>query len=239
MNREYHRWHSPSLGREMELLVFGHGGARVLVFPTSGGSFHEWEDFGMVGALGEQLERGWFQLYCLGSVDAESWNARWKHPADRVRRHAEYDRYVRDEVVPLTAHENPHPFLITTGASLGAYHALNFAYRYPHLAGRVVGLSGVYDVRRFAGGYTDGEVYVHNPCEYLSNEHDPARLDALRRVDTILAVGRDDPAIRNNEHLSGILWSKQIWHALRVWDGWVHDWPYWRQMIPMYIGGHD
>ena len=44
MNREYHRWFSPSLGRDMELLIFGHAGARVLVFPSSLGSFFEWED---------------------------------------------------------------------------------------------------------------------------------------------------------------------------------------------------
>ncbi|MBF8283873.1 MAG: hypothetical protein HW378_2788, partial [Anaerolineales bacterium] len=53
MNREYHRWYSPSLNKEIELLVFGHAGARMLVFPTSLGKFYEWEDRGMVGALGE------------------------------------------------------------------------------------------------------------------------------------------------------------------------------------------
>jgi esterase/lipase superfamily enzyme len=37
MHREHHRWFSPALGREMELLVFGHSGARVIVFPTSQG----------------------------------------------------------------------------------------------------------------------------------------------------------------------------------------------------------
>ena len=34
MNREYHRWYSHRLGRDMELLIFGHAGAKVLVFPT-------------------------------------------------------------------------------------------------------------------------------------------------------------------------------------------------------------
>ena len=51
MNREYHRWYSPSLGHDMELLVFGHAGARVIVFPTSMGRFFQWEDFGMIGEL--------------------------------------------------------------------------------------------------------------------------------------------------------------------------------------------
>ncbi|MBC8077315.1 MAG: esterase, partial [Chloroflexales bacterium] len=39
MHRSYHAWHSPALGRTMELLVFGHGGTPVLVFPTSRGRF--------------------------------------------------------------------------------------------------------------------------------------------------------------------------------------------------------
>ena len=63
--------------------------------------------------------------------------------------------------------------------------------------------------------------------------------DALRRIDIILSVGRDDPSCANNEYLSGVLWSKDIWHALRIWDGWAHDWPYWQQMIGLYIDGHD
>ncbi len=72
MHREYHRWFSPSLHRDMELLVFGHAGARVLVFPTSKGRFHEWEDRGMIGPLCHHLTHGWLQLYCVDSVDAES-----------------------------------------------------------------------------------------------------------------------------------------------------------------------
>src|SRR5579859_285110 len=86
MQREHHRWHSPSLGRDMELLVFGHAGARVIVFPTSMGRFFDWENRGMMGAVGEHLERGWLQIYCVDSVDAESWYAEHRPPAERGRR---------------------------------------------------------------------------------------------------------------------------------------------------------
>jgi esterase/lipase superfamily enzyme len=54
-----------------------------------------------------------------------------------------------------------------------------------------------------------------------------------------MVIGRDDPMRGNNEYFSGRLWSKGIGNALRIWDGWVHDWPYWQKMLPMYIGGHD
>jgi esterase/lipase superfamily enzyme len=238
MHREHVRWYSPRLERDMDLLVFGHAGARVIVFPSSMGKFFEWEDQGMIGALSEHLERGWLQLYCVDSVDAESWYAKWKHPADRTFYHARYDAYLRDEVVPLTQ-GNPNPFLMTTGASFGAYHALTFALRYPHLVGRTIGLSGVYDIREVTDGYTDEHIYPYNPAEFILSETDPDRLAAMRRMDIILAIGRDDSLRGNSEYFSGRLWSKNVWHALRIWDGWSHDWPYWRQMIRTYIGGSD
>ena len=73
MKREYHKWYSPELGREMELLVFGHDGLPVIVFPTSQGRFYEFEDRGMVGAVAGKLEHGELQLFCVDSLDSESW----------------------------------------------------------------------------------------------------------------------------------------------------------------------
>lgn len=223
----------------MELLVFGHAGARVVAFPTSQGRFFDWEDRGLIGALTDHLISGWLQIFCVDSVDGESWFAKGRPPRDRARRHIEYDRYLLTEVLPFTTAQNPHEFLILTGASFGAYHAANFAFRYPHLARRVVGLSGFYDIRRWTGGYSDDHVYFHNPCEFLVHEHDPARLDALRRLDIILTIGRTDSALANNEYLSQVLWSQDIWHALRIWNGFAHDWPVWQDMLRLYIGGHD
>ncbi len=239
MNREYHRWYSPSLGREMELLVFGHAGARLIAFPTSNGRFYDWEDRGMIAALGEHLEKGWIQLYCVDSVDSESWYAKWRPPAERAARHNQYDQYLYEEVLPFTNHRNTNPFLMTTGASFGAYHAVNFALRHPERIDRTIGLSGTYDIRRWADGYYDDAVYFNNPVDFIQNEHDTARIQALQHQDIILAIGRDDVSRPSNEHLSGILWSKSIGNALRIWDGWCHDWPYWQHMLQLYINGHD
>lgn len=239
MNREFHRWYSPSLGKEMGLLVFGHAGARAIVFPTSLGKFFEWEDQGMMQALSEHLERGWLQLYCLDSVDEDSWYAKWKVPHDRAYRHSQYDAYIRDEVLPLTQLKNDNPFLMTMGASFGAYHAITFALRYPNLVSRSIGLSGLYDIRGQTDGYSDELVYHYNPADFILGESDPGRTAALQRLDLILAVGRDDSLRGENDEFSRRLWSAGIGHALRIWDGWAHDWPYWRDMIRLYVGGHD
>jgi esterase/lipase superfamily enzyme len=239
MNREYHRWYSPSLERDMELVVFGHSGARVLVFPTSKGRFYEWEDRGMMQLLGHHINEGWLQVYCVDSVDAESWYAYWKHPGARAWRQVQYENYLVSEVLPLSWQKNQNPFLITVGASFGAYHAVNLALRRPDLVSRTIGLSGIYDISRWADGHGGGHIYANNPCAYIPNEHDHERLEQLRRLDVILAVGRDDGLRANNEHLSAALWQKGIGNALRIWDGWSHDWPYWEKMLLAYIGGHD
>ena len=44
MNREYHKWYSPSLGQNMELRVFGRAGRPYIVFPTSSGRFFDFEN---------------------------------------------------------------------------------------------------------------------------------------------------------------------------------------------------
>lgn len=238
-NREYHRWYSPSLGRDMEMLVFGHGGARLLVFPTSMGRYYEWEDRGMMDTLGDYLANGSLQVFCVDSVDAESWYADHKWPGDRAWRQVQYDRYLHDEVLPFTRHRNPNPFLITTGASFGAYHAVNFAFRHPWHVGRVIGMSGLYDISGFAKGHHDENVFSNNPAHYVSHLHDHDRLEAMRRMDIILATGSDDSFVENNRYLSRALWEKGVGNALRIWDGWAHDWPWWKGMIRAYIGGHD
>jgi len=129
--------------------------------------------------------------------------------------------------------------VMAVGASFGAYHAACFGLRNPHLVNRIIGLSGLYDITRLTGGYSDANVYACNPFDFMRHEHDAARLEAFRRQDIILAIGRDDPACGNNQEFSGTLWGKGIGNALRIWDGWSHDWPYWEKMIQLYIGGHD
>ena len=223
----------------MDLLIFGHAGARVLVFPTSMGKYYEWEDRGMLWALQEPLERGWLQIYCVDSVDAESWYARWAHPGGRAWRHVQYENYLLDEVLPLSHYLNPNPFLIVTGASFGAYHAMNFGLRHPDITDRILAMSGLFDIAPWTDGYVNDTVYFNNPAMYLPNEQDPRRLQQLQRLDIILPIGRDDPNIGHNRWFSGQLWAKGIGHALREWDGWSHDWPYWQQMLRLYISGHD
>jgi esterase/lipase superfamily enzyme len=223
----------------MELLIFGHHGAPVIVFPTSQGRFYEYEDRGMVGRLSEHLERGWIQLICVDSVDAESWYCGWCHPSGRVQRHMQYEAYLLHEVMPLIRAHNHNDFWMTTGCSFGAYHAVNFALRNPWTIRRTIGLSGIYDLRSFMGGYYDENFYFNNPVDYTAHLQAADQIAALRAQDIIIVTGKDDSNRASNERLSANLWQHGIGNALRLWDGWAHDWPWWEQMIVTYIGGHD
>ena len=239
MNREFHRWYSPRLNRDMEMLIIGHAGARVLIFPTSQGRYYEYEDRGMVANLADQIENGSLQLYCVDSVDAESFYNGWAHPSGKITRHIQYEDYIVNEVLPLSRAKNPNPFMITHGCSFGAYHAVNIAFRHPHLFGRVLALSGKYDMSYFFGGYYDDNIYYNTPSHYVPNLSDHNQLEALRRMDIVIVAGQDDPNIENNRALSRALWEKGVSHAFREWDGWSHDLPYWMKMTRMHIGGHD
>jgi esterase/lipase superfamily enzyme len=235
----HHVWHSPAVERQMHVRWFGHSGARLLAFPTSMGNHNEWPNRYMPDVLREHIERGWLQLWCLDHNHDASWYNKEIHPRERARRHLLYDRYIRDELLPFTQHVNANPFVIATGASFGAFHAMSIGLRHPHLIHRIVGMSGMYDIKGMTNGYSDDLVYQCNPFDFMQHEWQHERLDALRRQDIILTIGRGDPSYQDNCDFSGILWAKGVGNALRIWDGHAHDWPVWERQIVMYVGGHD
>lgn len=245
MNREYHKWHSPNLNRDMELLVFGHTGARVIVFPTSCGRFYDWENREMIKALEYHIEQGWIQIFCVDSVDRESWWNMEAHPKDRAIRHLTYQKYVVDEVLPWTKKLNQNDFVIALGASMGAYHAINIALNYPDNFNRTIGMSGPYDFAQMSGPYSvfnwvfdyyDDNVHKCNPAASVRSASDE-QLAKFRKLDIIFAMGQTDPLFGSNEIFHQVLDEKEVPHAYRVWDGFAHDWPIWHEMVLHYIGG--
>src|SRR5580704_5804416 len=91
MNRRYHKWFSHRVGRDMELLVFGHAGAKVLIFPTREGRFYDYENWGLADALRHSVDGGHIRLFCVDGVDSESLYCRSVSPPARVERHRMYE----------------------------------------------------------------------------------------------------------------------------------------------------
>ena len=239
MLREYHKFYSKKLNRDMELLTFGHSGARVIVFPTSCGRFFDWENREMIACLQHHIDSGWLQLICVDGVDPESWFNDHVSPTDRALRHLQYQDYIIEEVLPFTKTKNDNPFVIATGASFGAYHSASIALRFPEHFNRVVAMSGVYEVREWTNGEMNDVIREGSPADFIEAQHDQPHIDRIKKIDWIIAIGKEDPLFGNNEWFSQKLWEKGIWHAYRVWDGDAHDWPQWLDMLQHYIGGPD
>ena len=242
MKREYHKWYSPSLQREMELLVFGEGGEPILFFPTRTAHFYDYEDWHVIDALSRKIEGGRIQVYCLDSIDKESFYARNVPPPDRILRHIQYEQYLLQEVVPLVRQKNPFPTLVAAGCSLGAYHAANLAFKYPSLFHKVVGLSGRYDLTTsmphfedLFEGYRDENIYYNMPGQFIPNLYDEHLIRLLKSQEIIFVVGEHDVFLDNNQALSNALWSKGVWNALHLWDGESHKPRYWRHMVQLYL----
>ena len=236
MNREYVAWDSPVLGRKLELLRFGHAGRPMVWFPTSNGRFYQYEDFGLIGAVADLVEAGAIQVTCVDSVDAETFYAEHRHPAERIARHDRYDRYLSEEVVPWVRERGQTDSKIATlGASFGAYHAVNFGFRHPDLVDKVVGFSGKYDIHSFLDGYWDETAYFHCPTAYVPNMG-PDWIDKLSRMDICIVTGETDNILEGSQELIWILREKGIPHRGHIWAApYGHDWPWWHQQIRHYV----
>lgn len=236
MNREYHKWHSPRLVRDMELLIFGHAGQPAVVFPTSGGRFFEFEDHGMIAALADKIDAGKLQVFCVDSVDNESWYNKQAHPRRRITRHMEYEGYILSEVLPLVKHRNPGQRPVAAGCSFGGYHAVNISMRHPELFAGFLSMSGAFDLTRFLGGYYDRDCYYHLPTHYLPRLEDRGYLDRFKKNVHVLTCGWDDQCLAQNQNLDRILSEKGIAHQFYVWQAQnSHDWPTWQRMAQLYL----
>lgn len=58
----------------MDFIVYGHTGIPILVFPAQDGHCQDYENFGMVDTIKDKIEQGLVQLFCVGSVDEESYS---------------------------------------------------------------------------------------------------------------------------------------------------------------------
>ena len=236
--REYHKWFSPHLQRDMELLAFGHAGMPLITFPTSQGRFYDYEDRGMIAAIGYQYDAGRLQAFCLDSIDSESWYNRAISPRERALRHVQYESYVLYEVLPFIKTRNPATRVALSGCSFGGYHSVNLALRHPELVSACVSMSGAFDIHQFLNGYYDDNCYFNCPPDYLPNLTDERYLGEYRNgMRLVLATGEHDICLNENLRLAGIMNGRQIPHWLDVWgDGAVHDWPWWQRMAVKFFG---
>lgn len=235
MREAYRKWYTPHLSRDFEMLVFGHAGYPVVLFPTSMGRYFQNKDFRLTESVAHLINAGKIKVYTPDGIDSESWYNKRIHPADRAKTHMAYENVILNEVLPTALHETGKSKVCLGGCSFGAYHAVNLAFRHPENTGYVISMGGAFDIKQFINGYYDDNCYFNNPPDYLSNVNESEYLNSMRRMGIILGTGERDMCLGANRDFSRLLGEKKISHWLDIRRGADHDWPVWREMLPDYL----
>ncbi len=230
-HEHYHKWYSPRLSRDIEVLSFGTRGYPVILFPTSMGHYNENKDFKLIDSVNWFLDEGLVKIYCVDGIDEVSWYNKNIHPADRARNHHWYDQMLYHELVPLAQRETGVGRVATAGCSFGGYHATNFAFKHPEVVKYVFNMGAAFDIRDQMDGYYDDLVYFNNPMDFLPY----AQNDFFYDMFVVLGTGTKDMCWNANERMAEILRNKGINHWLDVRHNAEHDWPVWKEMFPHYL----
>lgn len=239
MERTLDSWYSPSLNKEMEIAVYGYYGFALLMFPSAGADYLEYERFHLIDSIKPLIEDGMMKVFSINSINNESWLNPNITGNEKAKRHQQYNRYIEDEVVPyIDTHMNGRTRTITCGVSLGAFHAANVLFRRPDLFDGVIGLSGIYDLKAYSNGYYDEDVYYNSPVDYLPNLPEGETLDLLRSKNDIHFLSGEGPyeAPGASWAIANLLGMRGIPNNVEIWGReWSHDWPTWRAMLPSYL----
>ncbi|MCA1803076.1 MAG: hypothetical protein LC662_11505 [Rhodothermaceae bacterium] len=212
------KWGSPSLGKQMQVNIYGTGGTPVLAFPDYNGKASDYSSLGFLDQINEQLTNEYNRFYCVSTVDKDVFNTRTNNPDGRLGLYIQYENYIMDEVIPFIKDHSGNDFLIVTGVGMGAYHALNFAFKHPETVNKVLAACGRYNIKPFFNDYFSELLYYNNPVEYFPNLNDQDIIDRIKRLDIRIITNNKDPYRSEAEMISDALNDKWIHHSLDLWE---------------------
>jgi esterase/lipase superfamily enzyme len=220
----------------MPIATYGFYGFALLMIPTAGADYLEYERFQLIDELKPFINAGKVKVFSINSINKESWMNSEMLPEHKAIRQNQFNQYVYNEVVPFIRNNTSNNTMIfSCGASLGALHAMNLFLKRPDLLNGTISMSGVYDLTDYTKGFWDQQVYYNSPIHYIPNLTDNWFLDKIKASHHIHIYSgsgeHEDPEA--NRRFSQVLWKKGIWHDLEIWGTDIkHDWPTWRSMLP-------
>ena len=239
MDRSTTFWFSPSLQKEMPIVTYGTYGFALLLVPTAGADYLEYERFQMIDQLAPFIEAGKMKVFSIDSINKESWLNNEMLGEHKAIKHNQYNEYVYNEVIPFIKNATSwNTSIILAGASLGALHSMNLFLKRPDLINGVIAMSGVYDLTEYTKGFFDEQVYYNSPMHYMPNLTDHNMLEQIRSSQHIhILTGEGEyEAPDAARAFAGVLYNKGINYELSVWGNeWKHDWLTWRAMLPLFI----
>lgn len=243
MEREQIELDTHGVGRGT-VIRYGHWGRPVLVFPSEAGRAWDFENNGMFEGIGDLVEGGRAKVYCVDSYDHLSWSDNSLPTEERARRHGAYESWILDTVVPYIDADSPgHRGIVTVGASMGGFHAVNFALKRPDVFPVGISLSGNFDPSSWHGWGELGEAtYFANPTAYVAGMEGEHLQWVREHASILLVAGQGAFEVHPTQSLPGahrmaqILREKDIPHELDLWghDS-AHDWPWWRKQLAHHL----
>ena len=241
MHTTHQVWYSPRIGHDMGVAVFGHWGPPLLAFPTSHGDEWELQRHGLIDAIGDFIDAGRVKVFCVGSNNTESFLNEGAPPAAPKLAAAHVRRVHPRRGDPLHLRQLPEAAacrLGTMGASLGAYHAANTLFHYPHLVKRCYEpVRDLQSARTSWAGCTTTTSISRTPSITSAGLTDPWFLEQLATCEIRLATG-SGPYEKSAYWyaMSGVLAHEGIRHHLDDWgERGGHDWAYWKAQLREYI----
>jgi len=224
----------------MPVAVYGHYGFALLMVPTAGADFLEYERFALIESLRPFIDGGKIKVYSINSINNDSWMNYGAHPMHKTYMHNQWNHYVFDEVIPFIKNDTSwDTFVFSCGASFGALHSANLFFKRPDLFNGCIPMSGVYDLTEYTRGHYDDDVYFNSPMHYMPNLTDHHMLETIRQSNHIhLFSGSGEYEEPDSaRRFAKILYDKGINYELDIWgQEWRHDWNTWRAVLPHYIG---
>ena len=159
--------------RDLQVIRYGHFGRPLLMFPSEAGQAWQPADFGLIDAIAPLIDAGRVTVFAVDTLDDWTWSAYDIPTEERAHRHGVYHRWLTDSVVPWIYDELGGAVdIMTTGVSMGAYHAVQAALTRADLFPLAIAMSGNYDPASFRGSGELGEAtYFANPMSYVPNLH--------------------------------------------------------------------
>ena len=238
MQRRHETIDSPALGRAVDVLAYGHFGAPIIIFPSGGGRYFDFEGNEMIASLAPLIDAGKIKLYCTDGIDNESWLNDDLDLHQRALRHRAFQDFIVNNLAPaIRADCNDDAIQIgLVGCSLGGLHAANFALKFPDLFHYALCMSGRYDLNIICGGASDSaEFYYNNPLAYTYNLHGDAlyRIRAHTHITLVCGQGAwEEKCLAETHRLADVLAAKGIPHERDIWGHDVeHHWYWWRKQI--------
>ena len=127
----------------------------------------------MVDAVADLVDGGRVKLYCVGS--RRGIVVQQRHSVGGAHAGTARESWIFDQVVPWIFDDCQGPAdILTTGTSMGAYHAANFALKRADLFPQALCMSGNYDLSYFHGwGERGDSLYFNSPLQYVATRRPP------------------------------------------------------------------